>query len=99
MGDRTAIIFDDLISTGGTLQRAARKCREAGAVRVFAAATHGLFMGKAPSVLADPVFDGIVVADTVTSTAAAEERLPATISHLDATKLFAEAIITAHTGR
>jgi ribose-phosphate pyrophosphokinase len=47
--DRAVIIFDDLISTGTTLQRAARGCRQAGATRIFAAATHGLFMGQAPS--------------------------------------------------
>jgi hypothetical protein len=44
--DRAVIIFDDLISTGTTLQRAASRCREAGATRIFAAATHGLFMGR-----------------------------------------------------
>jgi ribose-phosphate pyrophosphokinase len=51
--DRVVILFEDLISTGTTLQRAARRCREAGATRLFAAATHGLFMHPAPAVLAD----------------------------------------------
>lgn len=40
---RSVVVFDDMISTGGTLQRAARRCREGGAGRIFAAATHGLF--------------------------------------------------------
>ena len=97
--DRAVIIFDDLISTGGTLQRAARRCREAGAVRIFAAATHGLFMGQAPAVLGDPMFEGIAVADTVRSVAAAEGRLPGNVLHLDSSKLLADAIITAHVGR
>jgi ribose-phosphate pyrophosphokinase len=97
--DRAVIIFDDLISTGGTLLRAARRCREAGAVRIFAAATHGLFMGQAPAVLADPVFEGIAVADTVRSVAAAEGRLPGNILHLDSSRLLADAIIAAHVGR
>jgi ribose-phosphate pyrophosphokinase len=97
--DRAAIIFDDLISTGGTLQRAARRCREAGASRIFAAATHGLFIGRAPALLADPVFEGIAVADTVRSVAAAEARLPDNIQHLDSSGILAEAIITAHVGR
>ena len=97
--DRAVVIFDDLISTGGTLQRAARRCREAGATRIFAAATHGLFMGEAPSVFADPVFEEIALADTVTSVAAAEGRLPEKIRHLDSSRLLAEAIITAHAGR
>jgi ribose-phosphate pyrophosphokinase len=97
--DRTAIIFDDLISTGGTLQRAARICREAGATKVFAAATHGLFMGQAPVVLADALFEGIAVTDTVRSIAGAERRLPQNITHLDSSKLVADAIIAAYSGR
>jgi ribose-phosphate pyrophosphokinase len=99
VGDRTVIIFDDLISTGGTLQRAARRCRQAGATSIFAAATHGLFIGQAPVVLADPMFAGIAVADTVHSVAAAEGRLSGKIQHLDSTKILAEAIIAAHAGR
>ena len=97
--DRAAIIFDDLISTGTTLQRAARSCRHAGSTRIFAAATHGLFMGQAPAILADPVFEGVAVTDTVRSVVAAEGRLSQTIVHLDSSKLVADAIIAAHSGR
>ncbi len=62
---RTAIIIDDLISTGTTLIRAAKACRQAGARRVFGAATHGLFIGGATELLAAPEFERIVVGDTV----------------------------------
>jgi ribose-phosphate pyrophosphokinase len=96
---RAVVIFDDLISTGGTLQRAARRCHEAGATRIFAAATHGLFMGEAPSVLSDPVFEEVAVADTVRSVAAAEGWLPEKIRHLDSSRLLADAIIAVHAGR
>ncbi len=51
---RTAVIVDDLISTGATLVRAARACREAGAARVFAAAAPGLFVGGAPARVDEP---------------------------------------------
>ena len=47
----TALIIDDLISTGGTLLRAARAARQAGAKRVLALVTHGLFMPGAEAVL------------------------------------------------
>jgi ribose-phosphate pyrophosphokinase len=97
--DRAVIIFDDLISTGTTLQRAARSCRQAGATKIFAAATHGLFIGQAPTVLADPVFAGLAVTDTVRSIAAAEGRLSENVRHLDSSRLVAEAIIAAHSGR
>ena len=39
--DRVAVIVDDLLSAGGTLVRAAKACRAAGATKVLAAATHG----------------------------------------------------------
>jgi ribose-phosphate pyrophosphokinase len=97
--DRAVIILDDLISSGTTLQRAARSCRKAGATRIFAAATHGLFMGEAPAVLADPLFEGVAVTDTVRSVAAVEGRLPKSIVHLDSARLVADAIIAAHSGR
>jgi ribose-phosphate pyrophosphokinase len=96
--DRAVIIFDDLISTGTTLQRAARRCAEAGATRIFAAATHGLFMSEAPTVLADALFEGVAVTDTVRSIAAVERRLPSKIVQLDSSKLVADAIMMAHTG-
>jgi hypothetical protein len=95
---RRDLLVDDLISTGGTLLRAARRCREAGAVRIFAAASHGLFMGQAAAVLADPVFEGIAVADTVRSVAAAEGRLPGNILYLDSSELLADAIMAAMSG-
>jgi ribose-phosphate pyrophosphokinase len=54
---RTALIIDDLISTGGTLLRAARAARKAGARRVMALVTHGLFMPGAAEVLGDPAIE------------------------------------------
>jgi hypothetical protein len=56
-------------------------------------------MGQAPAVLGDPLFEGIAIADTVRSVAAAEGRLPGNILHLDSSKLLADAIIAAHVGR
>lgn len=54
----TAVIVDDLISTGGTLSRAARACRDAGAAHVHAAAAHGLFVGDAHQILNDQALAG-----------------------------------------
>jgi len=61
----TALIVDDLISTGNTLLRAARSARKAGAKRVIALVTHGLFMPGAAEVIADPAIDQLVVTDAV----------------------------------
>jgi ribose-phosphate pyrophosphokinase len=63
----SALIIDDLISTGGTLLRAARAARTAGASRALALVTHGLFMAGAAEVLADPAIDRLVITDAVPS--------------------------------
>jgi ribose-phosphate pyrophosphokinase len=61
---KTAIIYDDLISTGETLKHAGLACQKASATRLFAAATHGLF--TAGSQLFDsPIFEHIAITDTV----------------------------------
>ena len=90
--NRVAIIVDDLISSGGTILRAARACREIGAREVHAVATHGLFVDDAGAVIADNALAQVVVTDSVPPF-----RLdPATIGDklvvLDSTPLFAEAI-------
>ena len=61
----TALIVDDLISTGGTLLRTARSARTAGAKRVLAFVTHGLFMTGAAAVLVDPALDQVVISNAV----------------------------------
>jgi ribose-phosphate pyrophosphokinase len=62
---KAAILVDDMIDTAGTLVEAARVLRDAGAARVFATATHGLFSGPAFERLAGPEIEEIVVTDTV----------------------------------
>jgi ribose-phosphate pyrophosphokinase len=60
---RTVIILDDMISTGGTMTRAAALCRQHGAQEVLTVATHGLFIGGAPELMGDPSIDEIWVTD------------------------------------
>ncbi len=62
--DATALIIDDLISSGGTLLRAAKAARRAGARRVLALVAHGLFMPGAEEIIADGAIDRLVVTDT-----------------------------------
>jgi ribose-phosphate pyrophosphokinase len=95
---RDAVIVDDLISSGSTLARAARVCRDLGAVRVFAAATHGLFMGDAERILADPALERIVVTDTVAPFRLGEGALKEKVAVLSSAAMFAEAIRRLHAG-
>jgi len=63
--DKTAIIVDDMIDTAGTLRAAGEVVKAAGASRVYAAATHPVFSGKAFDNLAQAPFEQIVVTDTI----------------------------------
>jgi ribose-phosphate pyrophosphokinase len=61
----TVLIIDDLVSTGHTLLRAAGAVRKAGAKRVIAFATHGLFMPGSAEVVTDPAIERFVLTDSV----------------------------------
>src|SRR5579871_6427064 len=63
--DKTAVIVDDIIDTAGTLKVAADAIMDAGASRVYAAATHGIFSGNAWENLTAAGFEQIVVTDTI----------------------------------
>ena len=95
---RCAIIVDDLIGAGTTIMRTARACRKLGADPVYAAASHGLFVGEAPRMLADEALTGLVVTDSVPPF-----RLPAgpvrdKLVVLPTARLFAEALERMHGG-
>ncbi|MDQ6834875.1 MAG: ribose-phosphate diphosphokinase [Actinomycetota bacterium] len=65
VADKTALLVDDMIGTAGTLAAAAQAVRDAGARRIFAAATHGNFSGNAWENLASAEFEQVVVTDTI----------------------------------
>ena len=62
---RLVLLVDDLVASGGTLARAARRCQEHGAMAVWAVATHGAFAGGAPALFAEPAIERVVVTDTI----------------------------------
>lgn len=68
VGDQSVIIFDDIISTGGTIVGAARILREQGAKHVFCACVHGLLIGDAEKRILDSGVEEIVSTDSVPST-------------------------------
>ena len=62
---RSVIMFDDMITTGGTVTEAARVARDRGATGVYVACTHPVMAGMAIERLAGPDITGIVVTDTI----------------------------------
>jgi ribose-phosphate pyrophosphokinase len=89
---RTALIIDDLISTGNTLLRAARAARGAGARRAIALVTHGLFMKGSAEIVANQAIDRLAVADSVPAFRLGTSPALQKIDVLPCAGLFAEAI-------
>jgi ribose-phosphate pyrophosphokinase len=95
---KLAIIVDDLIAAGNTVARAAQACRDAGATRVLAVATHGVFAAAANSVLAAAPIDQILVTDTIPPLRFLAPAVQARLRQVSAVELFAEAIRRLHAG-
>ena len=89
---RTAIIIDDLISSGTTLSRTAKACHQQGVLKVYAAATHGVFAQASDRILATPELDQIVITNTIAPFRVMESTVKSKLTILDATPLFAETI-------
>jgi ribose-phosphate pyrophosphokinase len=62
-GKKVAIV-DDIISTGGTIIKAAEQLRKQNAAKIYAVCTHGVFSGDAISKL-EAVCDDICTTDTI----------------------------------
>jgi len=94
--DKTAVLVDDMADTCGTLKLAGSKLLEAGATKVHAIATHGVFSGPALSRLADSGFESVVVTNTIPQ----EEKMSQcpVIRCIDISPILAEAIRRTHNG-
>jgi ribose-phosphate pyrophosphokinase len=86
---RTAILVDDMIDTAGTLVAGADAVMGGGASRVFAAATHGIFSGRAFERLADSVIEEVVVTDTIPL---ADDAPPELIRVLSVDRILADSV-------
>lgn len=62
---RDCLLVDDLIDTGGTIQKAAEALKRSGAERVVVAATHAVFSHPASERLNCDAIDEVVVTDTL----------------------------------
>jgi ribose-phosphate pyrophosphokinase len=90
---KTAFIVDDMISTGGTLLRAAQALIQKGARDVYAAITHPILAGNAINRILDSPLKEIVVTDTVPMPKSA---LGGKFTQLSVAPLLAETIRRIH---
>ena len=62
---RDCVLLDDMIDTAGTLTNAARALADAGARRVYAAATHAVLSGPAVNRIVDSPLVQVIVTDSI----------------------------------
>jgi ribose-phosphate pyrophosphokinase len=92
---KNVMMFDDMITTAGTVCEAAKLVRRHGAEGVYVAATHGVFADPAVERLAAAELNEIVVKDTIPLRPDARERL-GNLVVLSVADLIGEAIRRIH---
>jgi len=93
------LMFDDMISTAGTICSAADMAMESGAKKISVFATHGLFTGPAYDRLIDGKIDAIYVTDTVPLNKRIKEITNPKVKVISVAKLLGEAIIRIYQDR
>ena len=93
--EKTALIIDDEIGTGGTVVAAAEILRQHGAKDLYCYVTHPVLSGNAAQVLEESDVSEIVVADTLP---VPKEKLGTKIQTLSVAALLGEAIHRIHSG-
>ncbi len=95
---KNVLMFDDMITTGGTVAEAAKLVREHGAKGIYVAATHGVFAGPAGDRLARAELTEVVVTDTIPTPLGVAEKL-SNLTVLSVSDLIGEAIRRIHEHR
>ncbi|WP_245410848.1 ribose-phosphate diphosphokinase [Microvirga flavescens] len=89
---RIAVILDDLISTGSTMERVARQCRQHGASQVFVMATHGVGGVSSLANLMQPTIDKVILTNTVHQPPDFVSAMSDRLTILDVSDVFAKAL-------
>jgi len=88
--DKTVILVDDAIHTGGTMINAAEEVLKRGAIEVYVGATHGVFALDSLEKLEKSAIKEIVVTDTMP--VSQRTNLPSKVKVLSVASLIGEAI-------
>lgn len=92
---RTAVVFDDEISTAGTICATAETLKAAGIKKMMVGAVHPVLSGPAVERLKESSFDSVTVTNTV---AVPLHKRFESLETISVAPLFAEAIKRIHTG-
>jgi ribose-phosphate pyrophosphokinase len=84
---KIAVVVDDMISTGGTLVKAAEALRRRGATDVYTLATHGIFAGDAIGQFEKSEINRVIVTNTIPRTIESSK-----VEHLTIAQILADAI-------
>lgn len=90
---KTALLYDDMVDTGGTHCNAAEALKKNGAKQVHAFCTHGVLSGSAQERIENSQIDSMAVTDTIPPRNHAKK-----IKTISVAQLFAEAIKRTHDG-
>lgn len=90
---KTALIYDDMLDTGGTIVEGARAIAEQGAKEVFACIVHPLFSGNASQRIVESCIKELVITDTIVL---ASEKKNDKLKILSVAGLLGEAILRIH---
>lgn len=93
------LIFDDMISTGGTICSAAEMISKNGSKKISVFATHGLFTGPAYDRLINSKIDNIYITDTVPLHKNIKDMKHPKITVISISKLLGEAILRIYQER
>ncbi|MFW5967171.1 MAG: ribose-phosphate diphosphokinase [Persicimonas sp.] len=94
--DRTAVIVDDEIASGGTLVEAATFLKRHGAHSVLAVATHPVFSPGAPARISKAPIERVFITDTIPADLS---EAGDTVEVVSVAAMFAEAMARIHDGR
>jgi ribose-phosphate pyrophosphokinase len=91
---KTAIVFDDIVDTAGTLASVAKALKKHGAKKVYAACTHGILSGNGMQKIKNSLLEKLVITDTLPP----ERKFGAKVEVLSVACILAEAIRRNHIG-
>ncbi|HPX09890.1 MAG TPA: ribose-phosphate pyrophosphokinase, partial [Candidatus Cloacimonas sp.] len=94
VNNKTAILFDDIIDTGGSLIKVANALVDKGVKKIYAACTHGVLSGNAVSDLASSPIEKLFITNTIPLSE--EKKLCTKIEQLSIAEMLAIAIKKVH---